>query len=217
MKWLNYKLYGNISNEPKQLFHYTSTGQRNIELIEKQVARFYARHQDRIEGIFIFRFWQDMVDQPLPVHDCVIIPERHYAELILLRFRVQDADHEWAFDTFKAEVIDALGADAGSLHTPGRGCLRGWRYYEDYEARNDVGARFGDLAHGVDPTEQIVEILTGWTKLRFYLLDHPEFRPNHDLMNLYYNTIGLTYPEEILELEKRMVSVKDFMSRAVGL
>jgi hypothetical protein len=221
MRWLNFKLYGNISDEPKQLFHYTPTGRRNIELIERQIGRFYEQHQDKIRGIYIFRFWQDNVEPP-PLYDHVTIPERYYAEMIRLRFRVQDADYEWAFDTFKTEVISVLGAGDGSAPSlangnPAAGCLKGWRFYGGYEARDDVGARFGDLAHGADPTEQIVEILTGWTKLRFYVLDHPEFKPNHDLMNLYYNTIGLTYPEEIQELEKRMDSVKSFMSRAVGL
>jgi len=216
MRWLNYKLYGNISNEPKQLFHFTPLGRRNIELIEKQVARFYGQYENRISGIYIFRFWQDIVEQP-PQHDHAVIPEQHYAEYIRLRFRVQDCDYRWAFDTFKLEVIDALTASTGSAQNPACGCLRGWRAYEGYEARTDVGARFGDLAHGVDPTEEIVEILTGWTKLRFRLLDYPNFTPNHELMNLYYNTIGLTYPEELEELEKRMAGVKNFMGRVVGL
>jgi hypothetical protein len=216
MKWLNYKLYANVSDEPKQLFQYTPTGRRNIELIERQTARFYDRHQDRIKSIYIFRFWQDIVEAP-PQYDHVAIPDRHYAELIRLRFRVQDADYEWAFDSFKIEVIDVLEAGDSVPRDPAAGCLKGWRFYKGYEARDDVGARFGDLAHGVDLTEQIVEILTGWTKLRFRLLDHPEFKPNHDLTNLYYNTIGLTYPEEIQELEARMASVKSFMGRAVGL
>jgi hypothetical protein len=217
MRWLNYKLYGNVSDEPKQLFQYTRTGRRNIEAIERRVGAFYDVHRARISGIFIFRFWQDIAEAP-PQIDHVTIPERYYTELIRLRFRVADEDYAWAFEAFKAQVIDVLSAADASGSAPSGGpCLQGWRYYEGYEARNDVGARFGDPAHGMDATEEIVEILTAWTKLRFCLLAHPEAQPNNDLVNLYYNTIGLSYPEELDELERRIASLKWFMSRAVGL
>jgi hypothetical protein len=215
VRWLNFKLYGNISAEPKPLFSYTPTGKRNIELIERQVSRFYREHAERIHGIFVFRFWQDTDDAPPAEHDHAVIPERHYTELIRLRFRVDDSDYDWAFLTFRSEVIDALQkpSDSSLQGAP----LVGWRAYEGYDAKGDVGARFGQPAHGADATEEIVEILTGWTKLRFYMLDHPNYAPNHDLINLYYNALGLTYPEELQDLQRRSESLRTHMSRAVGL
>jgi hypothetical protein len=193
MKWLYFKLYGNVSCEPKQLYHFTPTGERNIEQIERQVAHFLDQHEPKIKGFYVTRYPQDSQEQA-PLYDHVTIPEHHYSEFIRLRFRVDDADYEWALDAFQDEVIAPLEKEEG--------CLKGWRFYEGYEARGDVGARFGDLPKGIDPTEEIVAIMTGFTRLRFYLLDHPDWELNHDLMHLYCNTMGLLFPEEMAVMER---------------
>jgi len=124
-------------------------------------------------------------------------------EFIRLRFRVSPGDEQWARDAMRAEVLEAAEL---------RGALKGWRRVDGYTARGDVGARFGDLDHGVDPTDAVVKILTGNTELRFLLLDHPEFTPNHDIIHLYFNTLGLFYPQEVEALEARAARVKRFMA-----
>jgi hypothetical protein len=68
-------------------------------------------------------------------------------------------------------------------------------------------------ARGVDPTDAVVTFLTGCTELRFSLLDHPEFTPNHDLVHLYFNALGLFYRQEAEALEARARKVRSFMAR----
>jgi hypothetical protein len=125
-------------------------------------------------------------------------------EFIRVRFRVDPADEAWARSTFRAEAVEPLERE---------GLLAAWRLVPGYTARADVGARFGDLAHGVDPTDAVVTFLTGCTELRLYLLDHPDFRPNHDLVHLYFNALGLFYPAEVEALEARARKVRGFLER----
>jgi hypothetical protein len=210
MKWLYFKLYGNVGCEPRQKHRFSPMGERNIALIERQVARFWVCHEANIKGLYVTRYPQDGAEGP-PLHDHVIIPASHYGEFIRLRFRVEDADYEWALNAFHDEVIAPLEKGGCPPQFLADGCLKGWRFYEGYEARNDIGARFGDLAHGVDPTEPVVAIMTGFTQLRFYVLEHPDFGPNHDLIHLYFNTMGFLYPEELNALEARAAKVTSFM------
>jgi hypothetical protein len=207
MRWLYYKLFGNISDEPKQLLQFSETGKCNLAAIEKRLGYFFNKYSGQINAFYLFRYWQDSLE-PQPLYDHAIIPDRHYCEFIRLRFRVEDADYEWALNAFHDEVITPLEKEEG--------CLKGWRFYEGYEARDDVGARFGDLAHGVDPTEQIVQILTDWTRLRFYFLEHPDFEPNYDVIHLYYNIMGLLYPEELDELEARAAKIRGLMKSVIA-
>jgi hypothetical protein len=59
----------------------------------------------------------------------------------------------------------------------------------------------------------VVTFLTGCTELRFCLLDHPAFAPNHDLVHLYFNALGLFYPQEADALEARARKVRGFMAQ----
>lgn len=215
MSWLCYHLYGNISDEPKQLFHYSAAGSRNLQTIERQVAAFSRQHCDRLRGLFIFRFWTDTYMGPA-AEDHAVVPEHHYGEYIRLRFRVADDDEPWARRTFHNLVIDPLQRPTSSSGVTSA-ALAGWRRYDGYDARADVGARYGDLSRGIDPTEEIVNTLSAWTELRFFLLDHPDLVLNADLINLYFNTIGLTYPEEIEVLEAQQASLRRMMNRTIGL
>jgi hypothetical protein len=215
MRWLYYKLYCNISNEPKRLVSFTETGTRNMECIETRLGLFLASHGDRLHGFFLFRFCQDHQEPP-PLIDQAVVPPTFYAELIRLRFRVHDADFGWAMDAFRREVIDPLEATQ-SQEGPATGrCLRGWRFYDWYDARGDLGARFGDLPRGVDPTEEVVAMCSAWTRLRLLILLHPGFSPNHDVVHLYYNTMGLLWPQELEALEARSARVRSYMERVVA-
>ena len=216
MRWLCYHLYGNISDEPKQLFHYTATGSRNLQTIERQVAAFRRQHRDRIRGLFIFRFWTDP-SAGVAAEDHAQVPEHHYGENVRLRFRVADGDEAWAMRTFLDTVITPLQQPATADNSPATEALAGWRRYDGYDARGDVGARYGDLSRGIDPTEEVVSILSAWTDLRFFLLDHPDLQLNSDLINLFFNTIGLTYPEEVDVLEAQQSSLRRIMSHTIGL
>jgi hypothetical protein len=201
MKWLYFKLYGNVGSEPKRRYHFTALGKKNIELIERQVSVFLERHAAKVNGFYVTRYSQDGGGEQA-LYDHVTIPEHCYGEFVRLRFRVEDADYEWAFRAFLDEVIVRLQQGGGDSRPESEPCLQGWRYYEGYEARGDVGARFGDLPHGVDPTEQVVAILTAFTRFRFFLLDYPDFALNHDLVHLYFNQLGLPFPEEMAETER---------------
>jgi len=168
------------------------------------VARFYETHRERITGIYLFHYYDRAEPYTGPAAEgSVDFRPDDRVEFIRLRFRVGGEDYDWARAAFRSEVLE----DAGL-----RGSLKGWRLLEGYTARADVGARFGDLARGVDPTEPVVKILTGNTELRFYLLDHPGFTPNHDIIHLYFNTLGLFYPQEVEALEARASKVKGFMA-----
>ncbi|NLG27441.1 MAG: hypothetical protein GX557_05990, partial [Chloroflexi bacterium] len=190
----------------------TPTGQANLATIERRIAAFYAAHQQRISGLIVFRYWKDS-NGSAPVEDYASIPNHHYGEMIRLRFRVADADEPWARAAFFERVIAPLQVRAEDTASA---CLAGWRRFEGYSARGDLGARYGDIENGVDPTEQIVSILTAWTCYRFFLLDHPDLVPNHDLINLCFNTLGLTYPEEVEVLEDQQANLRRLISRAIG-
>ncbi len=215
MSWICYHLYGNISDEPKQLFHYTPTGNRNLQVIERQVSVFRRQYRHRIQGLFIFRYWTDPPMGPA-TEDHAHVPDHPYGEYIRLRFRVADDDDDWAMRAFHDHVIAPLQHPAGDDGLEAA-ALVGWRRYEGYDARADVGARYGDLSRGIDPTEEIVSILSTWTDLRFFLLEHPDLQLNPDLINLFFNTIGLTYPEEVDVLEAQQASLRRMMSLTVGL
>jgi hypothetical protein len=216
MRWLYYKLYGNITNESKQLFAFTEDGKRNIEAIERELGRFREKHGQRLHGFFVFRHWQDNQEWP-PLYDNAVIPDKYYGEFLRVRFRVEDSDYQWAFDTFQAEVIAALQGDSSLGGTATEACLKGWRFYEGYDARDDLGARYGNLAQGVDPTEPIVALVSACTELRFYLLAHPEFVPDHNVVHLYYNTMGLLTPDELHALEGRVARLRRSIDRTIAL
>jgi hypothetical protein len=117
-------------------------------------------------------------------------PVPFFSEFSRLRFRPADGgDARRLFDDFRSAVLDPLCTGPDPV-------LKGWSSFEGYTARGDVGARYGDLPNGVDPTETVVRILTANTELRFLLLDHQEFAPNHDIAHLYLSTVGLTLAQE---------------------
>jgi hypothetical protein len=202
--WLYYEIFGNILDQPSAGTRgLTSEGLINLESIERGVARFYEAHRARITGLYIFHYYDRADDYAGPAAERMIdLRPGQYVEFIRLRFRVAASDVAWARQTLRSEMLESPAL---------RGSVKGWRLVDGYTARADVGARFGDLANGVDPTEAVVKILTGNTELRFYLLDHPGFKPNHDIIHLYFNTLGLFYPEEVAALEARAEKVKGFM------
>jgi hypothetical protein len=207
VSWLYYEIFGNITDppvEPGPRTGLTREGLARLVRIEKRVARFYDKNRPRITGIYVFHYYDRAEPYTGPAAEhCVALRPDQFVEFIRLRFRVAAEDHVWACAAFRSEVLeDAELKDA----------VRGWRRIDGYTAQADVGARFGDLEHGVDPTDPVVKILTGNTELRFYLLDHPDFAPNHDLIHLYFNTLGLFYPQEVEALEARAAKVKRFMA-----
>jgi hypothetical protein len=204
--WLYYEIFGGVYDTPPVAPHgLTPEGLKNLEDIERSVGRFYQAHKARITGLYIFHYYDRSDDYVGPAAERTIdlAPGQH-VEFIRLRFRVAEGDREWARQALRSEVLESPALS---------GAVKGWRLVDGYTARADVGARFGDLEHGVDPTEAVVKILTGNTELRFYLLDHPDFKPNHDIIHLYFNTLGLFYPQEVAALESRAERVKGFMKR----
>jgi hypothetical protein len=113
-----------------------------------------------------------------------------FCEFSRLRFHPADGvEPRGLFDDFRSAVLVPLCAGPDPA-------LEGWSSFDGYTARDDVGARYGDRAGGVDPTETVVRILTANTELRFLLLDHPGFQPNHDIVHLHLSTTGLTLAQE---------------------
>jgi hypothetical protein len=205
--WLYYEIFVSISDanaaaaRPHGL---SDEGLRRIVLLEKRLSRFYGANKQRVTGLYIFHYYDRADDYRGPAAEHrVELRAGQLVEFIRLRFRVAEADHDWACAAMRDDVL----ADPALA-----GVVAGWRRVDGYTARADVGARFGDLEHGVDPTDAVVKILTGNTELRFYLLDHPSFVPNHDIIHLYFNTMGLFYPQEVAALEARAARVKGFMA-----
>jgi hypothetical protein len=204
--WLYYELFSRVLDaEPADRDGLTPEGLAGMVAFERRIAAFYGANRVRITGIYIFHYYGRSDDHLAPVIEGrSALSAGQYVEFIRVRFRVAPADEAWARAAFRAGVVDGLERD---------GRLVAWRLVEGYTARADVGARFGDLARGVDPTDAVVTYLTGCTELRFYLLDHPEFTPNHDLVHLYFNSLGLFYPQEVEALEARARKVRGFMER----
>ncbi len=204
--WLYYELFSRVLDaEPADRDGLTPEGLAGLVAFERRIAGFYGANKARITGIYIFHYYGRSDDHLAPVAEGrSALRAGQYVEFIRVRFRVASGDEAWARAAFRAGVVDELEPT---------GQLAAWRLVEGYTARADVGARFGDLAHGVDPTDAVVTFLTGCTELRFYLLDHPEFTPNHDLVHLYFNALGLFYPQEVEALEARARKVRGFMER----
>jgi hypothetical protein len=204
--WLYYELFSRVLDaELADRDGLTPEGLAGLIAFERRIAAFYGGNRSRITGIYIFHYcgWSD--DHLAPVAEGrSALGAGQYVEFIRVRFRVARADEAWARAAFRAEVVDGLEPT---------GRLVAWRLVDGYTARADVGARFGDLEHGVDPTDAVVTFLTGCTELRFYLLDHPEFTPNHDLVHRYFNALGLFYRQEVEALEARARKVRGFMAR----
>jgi hypothetical protein len=202
--WLYYEIFATVlSAAPAARRGLTAEGLTHLEAIERRIGKFYAEHKARITGLYIFHYFDRSDDYAGPAAERMIdLVPGQYVEFIRLRFRVAEGDREWARGALRSQVLQDPSL---------AGAVKGWRLVDGYTARADVGARFGDLPNGVDPTDAVVKILTGNTELRFYLLDHPDFKPNHDIIHLYFNTLGLFYPEEVAALEARAAKVKGFM------
>jgi hypothetical protein len=204
--WLYYELFSRVLDAvPAERDGLTPEGLAGMVAFERRIAAFYRENRARVTGIYIFHYYGRSDDHLAPVAEGrSALRAGQYVEFIRVRFRVDPVEESWARSAFRAGVVDELERIGG---------LVAWRLVEGYSARADVGARFGDLAHGVDPTDAVVTYLTGCTELRFYLLDHPEFTPNHDLVHLYFNALGLFYRQEVEALEARAGKVRGFMAR----
>jgi hypothetical protein len=88
--------------------------------------------------------------------------------------------------------------------------ILGYRQFNSYNPKLDIGNRFGDLEQNIDPFKEIMQFKTVITELMFFFLDFPQFPKNHDLIHLYLNTIGCNYEEEISVLHNRLEKISTF-------
>jgi len=202
MKWLNYRLYIYASpptisfsknDETIWLMHL-----RNLKL---SLRTFYFAHRNLISGILLFHYDESHLgDQQDEIYSLstIQLAEHDNVFFVRVRFRTTNDSYLQLQSLFKSSVLDQ-NTD-----------ICGWRMYDSYEKSNELGKRFGDLASGNDPNEQILLFTTASVELMFYFLDFPTFHINHDVIHLYLNTIGCNYPEEIAVLQNRIKRVRKF-------
>jgi len=224
--WQNYDLFvtmggGDTPRSAHSLI--THEGERRMHELEKGIRSFYYENRSLISGAYLTHYAERLSAERAADVNASLSPDSSRAdsgatfravregelvEFIRLRFRVPEERQREIRSTLKATTLEPLMSRDGPLLA--------WAVHEGYTARGDVGSRFGDLQHGVDPTEPVVAILTACTELRFYLLDHPDFEPNHDIIHLYFNIMGVTYPGELEALEDRGRRVRQYMSSWSG-
>ncbi len=207
MKWMYYRLYTVAQARPgcSASWSFGSESQARFRTVERSIADFYRANRTRISGMLMFHYTQT-ADEPVVRGGDNHVTVRRGDHTEFIRLRLQTDDHRTIADEMEKSVIEPLSAgDAPAL--------AGWQFFSDYDAARDIGTRFGDPDNGVDVTDAVVKLLTGATELRFVLNEHPEFEPNHDVIHLYCNTLGLAYPQEIAALEKRVRKMRDYMSK----
>lgn len=204
--WFDLELYATVGAVPdpaEVAAAYADEAETAFRAIDRTIGAWYAAHRTAVDGLYLFHY-RDVVRDAARVQHAAgsVPPVPFFSEFSRLRFRPADGiEPDRLFEDFRSAVLVPLCAGPDPV-------MRGWSSFDGYTARDDVGARYGDLAGGVDPTETVVRILTANTELRFQLLDHPGFQPNHDIAHLYLSTMGLTLAQEAEALRACIAKVE---------
>lgn len=211
--WVYFKIFMN-SYQPKHFFKQkteenglTQEGNTKMITVEKRIRDFVYFFRKYIGAYYLFHYaqsgaeiWRESLsewgDETWKRTYTFDIKMYRIYEYIRFRFLVERKFNVLLKETFEEWVMPVRNKETiGSF------------FFENYNPTGDIGVRFGDLSNNINPTTSVAVILTGNTELRFCMLDHPDFPLNHDIIHLYFNTMGYNYPMEKKALQARIKKI----------